>query len=365
MSSLNSTVTAAEQPHVKPGHMPHDDGFCSDADRDSLHILPLSILPFETPALKRARLVKNSRLESVVEFFSDDSAGRGHVEIEGMNAIFGWPVAPAHPDLILLRKLARLPSFDVYSLRILLRERGIPVSNVDALKLSASMRAELTSYMSAFTRPLIAQIFGDDDVSIQSFDDIIALFRDPDRRKARQKLNMMADKLGIDLSEVPRFLEDYGDVFLSLSYYRRCLDDIAPKIEELLQSLIDIRSNYQLKQNPHLMQTCGLIESTINERLAAITGRFENFDLSSKDMWSDLSAERFQKVKEMIVGYHTAIGGVLCALTVKMNAWSRLFPAAGVGGPMKRSEFIMSELRQGIENILRVDDAAPMLASLN
>ncbi len=143
------------------------------------------------------------------------------------------------------------------------------------------------------------------------------------------------------------------------------MDDIAPNIEQLIQSLIDIRANVQLKQNPYLMQTCTLIESTINERLASITGRFENFDLSSKDMWNNISAERFQKVKAMIVGYHTSIGGVLCALTVKMSAWSRLFPTAGVGGPMKRSEFVMLELRQGIENILKVDEAAPMLSALS
>lgn len=219
--------------------------------------------------------------------------------------------------------------------------------------------------MSSFTRPLILEVFGSDDMSVQSFEDIIARFRDPDVKKAREKLNIMAEKLGIEMLEVTRFLEDYGNVFLSLSYYRRCLDDIAPKIEGLMQSLFDIKSNYQLKQNPYLMQTCNMVEPTFSERLAAITGHFENFDLSSMDMWNNISAERFQKVKDMIVGYHTSIGGVLCALTVKMASWKRLFPNPGAGGPMRRSEFIMSDLRQGIDKIVKIEDAVPMLASLD
>ena len=30
-----------------------------ESDMDSMHILPLNIIPLETPSLKRARLIKN------------------------------------------------------------------------------------------------------------------------------------------------------------------------------------------------------------------------------------------------------------------------------------------------------------------
>ncbi|MDA0664514.1 MAG: hypothetical protein O3B08_16995 [Proteobacteria bacterium] len=46
-------------------------------DMDSLHILPLNQLPLKTPSLKRARLVKNVRLDSVIELFSDKDSGSG------------------------------------------------------------------------------------------------------------------------------------------------------------------------------------------------------------------------------------------------------------------------------------------------
>ncbi|MCH8835080.1 MAG: hypothetical protein IH925_03955 [Proteobacteria bacterium] len=335
-----------------------------DIDRDSLHILPLSIVPIETLALKRARLIKNARLQSIIEFFGYKYTGSGQVEIEDLGGEFGWPEIPAHPDLVLLRKLGDLPSYDVYSLRILLRDHGIAVNNVDALKLSPAKQSELTEYMTSFTRPLIMQIFGGEDVSIQSFEDVIRLFRNPDLKKAREKLKIMAEKLEIGIEDVPKFLEDYGDIFLSLSYYRQCLDQIEPTIDMFLDALDEIRGNWQLKNDQNLMKTCTMMQSTINGLMVAITGRFENFDRSTNDMWNNISAERFRKVEELISSYHTTIGGVLCALSVKMDAWARLFPKKDAGGPFKRAEFIMSEMKQGIDKIQKIEDSAPMLAEL-
>ncbi len=335
-----------------------------DVDRDSLHILPLSIVPIETPPLKRARLIRNVRLESIIEFFGDEDTGSGQVDIEDLGGEFGWPEIPPHPDLILLRKLADLPSYDVFSLRILLRNHGIAVNSVGSLKLSPTKQTELNEYMTSFTRPLITQIYGGEDVSIQTFEDVIRLFRDPDLTKAREKLKIMSQKLEIGLEDVPKFLEDYGDIFLSLSYYRQCLDQIEPTIGMFLNALDEIRLNWQLKNDQNLMKTCTMMQSTINGLMVAITGRFENFDRSTTDMWNNISAERFRKVEDLIESYHTTIGGVLCALSVKMDAWARLFPKKDSGGPVKRAEFIMSEMKQGIDKMQTIEDSAPMLAEL-
>jgi len=333
----------------------------SNVDRDSLHILPLSILPVETKALKRARLIKNARLESVVEFFDDLHSGSGQVEIEALGGQFDWPQTPSHPDLILMRKLGELPSYDVYSLRIALRQHGIDVNNVESLKLSEAKAQELKDYMTSFTHPLIMEVYGDSDVEIQNFADIVALFREPDIKKAREKLEVMAGKLDIKLEEVPRFLEDYGDIFLSFSYYRQCLDQVGPVIEEFLKSLKEIRENWQLKSDANLMKTCERMDSIFNTLLATITSRFETFDRSTKNMWDNITAERFRQVEELIGSYHTTIGGELCSLGVKMNAWHRLFPTPDSGGSVKRSEFIMSDMKQGIEKIRLIERSAPVL----
>ena len=59
---------------------------------------------------------------------------------------------------------------------------------------------------------LIVEIFGSDDDDVKSYDDILGLFRYPDVNLALSKLKKMAEQLGISVDDVPRFLEDYGDI---------------------------------------------------------------------------------------------------------------------------------------------------------
>jgi hypothetical protein len=335
-----------------------------DVDRDALFILPLSIVPLKTPALRRARLIKNVRLESVVELFDDADTGSGQIDIEALPNEFCWPDIPIHPDLEVLRKLALLPSFDVYALRILLREQGIPINNHDALKLSKRKSEELTEYMTAFTRPLIMKIYGDDDVSIKGFEDIVALFREPDMKRALEKLKIMAHRLEIKIQDIPKFLEDYGDIFLSLAYYRQCLDNIEPIVGVFMEWTEDLCRNRQVQNDAKLMETCRTIQAMLNGLMFSLNSRFDNFDSSTKDMWKNVSASRFRKVERTIKGYHTTIGGVLCSLTVKLETWAKLFPHKKSGGPSKRSEFIMSEMRLGIDKIQKIEDSAPRLANI-
>lgn len=329
-----------------------------DSDMDSLFVMPLSIIPLENPSLRRARLIKNQRLEGVIELFSDIETGSGQVEINQIPSAMGWDLDKGIPDdLLVLRRLAPLPSYDVYSLRVQLRQLGVSVAASEALRLSDEKNRELAGYMRTFTGPLLQQIYGTEGVNIQSFEDIIALFRDPDPKAARQKLKIMADKLEIDVMEIPAFLEDYGDIFLSLSYYRQCLDRLQPHMNNYLSSMEILRKNFQVKSDPTLMRTCESIERVLNDLSMTITSRFEYFDRETKEMWSSISAHQFRHVKAMIESYHVTIGGILCALTVKMNAWAKHFPKLSVGGPIRRGEFIMSEMKQGIDEMRRLEKA--------
>ncbi len=349
---------------AEPAEQISDDTEQEDFERDmdSLHAMPLSIIPLETPALARARLVKNNRLESVIELFNEAATGSGQLAIDDLPKIFGWSQTPEHTDMKVIQKLGTLASYDVYSLRISLRNLGIEVNEHASLKLSKTKERELNEYMTQFTRPLIAQVFSDEDASIRTIDDLMALFRDPDVSTALRNLEIMAQKLELDLKDVPVFLEDYGDIFLSLSFYRQCLDEISPTISEFIDSLSLLRNNFQLRHDPNLMKTCDYIEDKINELTASVTGRFESMDRNSRDLWDNLSAERFRKVEAMIRSYHSSTGAILCGLTVKMMAWKRAFPTREHMSPGRFSSFLMSEVKAGLENIRRIENAAPMLA---
>lgn len=336
-----------------------------DADRDSLHILPLSIIPLQTQVLKKARLIKNSRLETVIEVFAGDHTGSGQLEVSKLGKVFGWPDSPRHPDWNLVSKLSLMPSFDVYSLRILLRENSITLAEDSLLRLSPEKIKELTPYMAAFTRPLLQEIFGKAEVEVDNFDDMLNIFRNPDVKKVQERLELMSQKLGIGVLEIPNFLEDYADIFLSLSYYRQCLDAIVPTIDDFMESMDEFNNYLQLRNDEKLIMSCKKIREKLNESLSAISGRFESFERSTHDMWNNLSAERFRKLEKHIKGYHTSTGGVLCALSVKMDAWNHKFPVKKAGSPVRRAEFVMTEMLQGIDRIEKTDVSTQLLSAIN
>jgi hypothetical protein len=334
-----------------------------DEDRDSLHTLPIAILPIQTQIFRRARVVKNSRLESVIEFFNTAGSGRGQLDVASVAKFLGLEQVPPHPDVILLRKICDLPSFDVYSLRISLRANKISIADSSALTLSPAKIESLSTYMANFTRPLVTEIFGRDTAG-QQFRDILGLFRADNAQSVRERLATMADRLGIAIESIPKFLEDYGDIFMSLSYYRQCLDQLLPLVENFMDGITMVRASHQLARDKSTMAVIDSIEATINGKLANITGKIESFERSTNDMWRDLNGDKFKRIEALVSRYHTSIGGALCALSVKMTAWTNQFPNTS-GGVSRRAAFIMSDIRQGIEYMQRQEDDAPMLAGLN
>ncbi len=306
---------------------------------------------FKTEGLQRARLIKNHHLLGVIELFSERETGSGQIAVDGLADHFHWKQGLAHPDLKIMSQLAPLPSYDVYSLRRSLRDLSIPLSENSELQLTEGKNKELTAYMSSFTLPLIKQIYGGDDLEVTSFEDLVGLFKDPDVKKALEKLKTMADKLKIKLDQIPRFLEDYGDIFLSLSYYRNCLDRLQPLLDSFVDSMNEMKKNYQVRQDSNLVEHIGRIEKLMTGLVEFLKRLFSDFDVQTQDLWDNLSAERFEQVKKMIADYHTTIGGVLCGLTVKMNAWIERYPNPRSGSSVSKGEFLMTDIRQGVANI--------------
>ncbi len=326
-----------------------------DSDMDSLFILPLDVMPIQTQILQSARMIKNHQLQSVVEIFRDDLTGSGQLDIEALPQKFGWPEGAVHPDHALLRKLALLPSFDIYSLRIALREQGIPINDVKALRLSDEKQAELGRYMVAFTRPLVKVLFSGEEIQIDNFQDVLRLFKDPDVKKVRERLFNMAKTLNVEVQEVPKFLEDYGDTFLSLSYFRNCLDRLAPYFEGCVRSLGMIRSSFQLKQNLALMRTCDVVEQALQSLRAGLAKRLALIETRTRQLFENMTQEEFRSVRTLIEQQHVSIGAILCGLTVKMDIFARQFPHANAGGPVKRADFMQHDMMKGIEAMREIE----------
>ncbi len=318
-----------------------------DVDRDSLWALPLVMMPLETQALKRTRIVKNTHLEGVIEMFDDHDTGKGHVRPKDLKRVFD---TVSSADLSLLQILANLQSYDVYSLRITLRQNGVEVENYDDLKLSDSKQEELQLYMRPFLERLVLNVFEPGPNEAENGNgtgDWLDTFHHSDPRTTRQHLRHMAGMMDIPLHEVPVFLQEYGDVYLSIAYYRQCLEGIDPQINDFLSSTEEIVGHQQLQQDYTLMKACDRLQTKVSRIRTMLGGQFAVFGQASENMWSDMSAEKFGEFRDTVQRNHTQIGGLLCALAVKMNAWHTRFPDASQVGPMRRADFILTDMGQG------------------
>lgn len=343
-----TSVTAEAQPK-------NDD--ISEVDRDSLHTLPLKIVPLRLAALSRARMIKTSRLESEIELFRDSSAGVGLIAIKALPDFIQASPEDVEADLEVLHRLGDLNSFDVFSLRNSLRDLKIDVRSASDLQLSPSMEEKLTEYMKSFTRPLVVNVFGATNDNIQNSGQIIHMFTNIDRDVALKNMKKIAQMMGITIADIPDFLEKYGDIYLSLSYFRKCLDEIVPKFDQFTEWMDEVKTTI-LRENRQLMDKCTFVNDGLNEVLSSVTGRFESFDRNSQTFWDNISMDSFQALHRLITAHHETIGGVLCGLTVKLNSWEQKFPNHA-GSPQKRADFILAEMAPGLDRLIRLERSAP------
>ena len=333
--------------------------------RDAIHVLPLGVLPVKTPGLKRAVMIKNSRLDSMIELFREKGTGSGQVRVLDVAGLFVGHMQHMDHDIEQLTTVAGLKSFDVYSLRLELRRLNIPVENEKHLTLSPKKRQELNSYMREFTRPLMTQVFGGaSDLSngITDVSQIYGMLTSRNRADALKNLKTMSRSLGISLNEIPSFLENYGDIFLSLAFYRQCHDTLVPDVEKMISWMAEIRNNYQFRTDRPLRRLVDKTENDLRDIVTSMTGRFENFEKRSRTFWSNITAESFQEIKALIEAHHVSIGGVLCGMSVKLDTWREKFGGLrGGGGPQRRLDFIKGELLPGLSDIKAIEADAPDL----
>ncbi len=330
------------------------------ADKDALHILPLSQIPLETQALRDTRLIKNTHLEGVVELFNENGSGSGQIEPHDLRHVFDMS-RTGRQDINIIRSLCGLPSFDVYSLRINLRKLGITIEDHDSLKLSDAKAGQLENHMRVFTRPLIATIYGSSEAEARSLRDIVALFATPDLELARKNLRRLSATLNVDIGEIPGFLQDYGDVYLSLAYYQFCLEEDAPRLKRFLTEMQALKEDPRFHSDRAFQRSCSMIEEKLMLVFREVNDILTAFRARTANLWKDLSNERFRDMERLVLAHQTQIGGALCAITVKMNAWNVSFPSPTAGNPAARVDFILRDMQQGLENIEPIGpvDAAP------
>ncbi|MBW7912098.1 MAG: hypothetical protein H3C49_12620, partial [Alphaproteobacteria bacterium] len=95
--------------------------FTKGKEQDALDKLSLSMIPLSSSALRNARLIKNARMETTVELMHDPVAGSLQMRPDDISD----NLTNSTRDRAIIRALAALNSYDVYSLRGSLKRIGV------------------------------------------------------------------------------------------------------------------------------------------------------------------------------------------------------------------------------------------------
>lgn len=123
----------------------------------------------------------------------------------------------------------------------------------------------------------------------------------------------------------------------------------------MVGELGEMSQNWQLRQDAYTIETITRVQTEINDLLTSVTSRFEAFRQHSDDMWNDIDAEKFKQTKRQVVTAQETVGGVLCGLGIKLNAWKERFPNGDAGGPVARSEMMFSEIVPGLDKLVALE----------
>ena len=198
-------------------------------------------------------------------------------------------------------------------------------------------------------------VYGDREAEIDPNQDIVDLFRDPDTTVARENLEKLADGLKVDITAISKFLDDFADVYLSLAYFQNYVNDLTPKLIEMNEGIQGLMTTWEIRQDDRVRANLARLHEDLNDLLTSVTGRFEVFQQNSDKMWEDIDAEKFRRVKEVVIGSQKTVGGVLCGLGIKLNAWCERFPDPKVGSPNSRFEMLFSDIAPGIDRLQAIE----------
>ena len=325
----------------------------SVSDMDALDTFPLSMVPLTSNSLKSAKLIKTPRMETTVELHNDPITGSYQILPEDIADNFKG----SERDQELITKLALLNSYDVFSLRNTLGKLGLDLGDSNALELSDDMKRTLNVYAMQFNRPLLEKIFGAGQMNGEQ-QDLQQLLRDPDVEKVRRNLMIMTQKTGIALGDIPRFIAEYSDVYLSVAYYRYSFESIIPSISRFVAWTEELKRHREVSSTVQTMNSCRktqeamtFLSVSIRERLSHLQGGFEAF-------WQDINPASFNRLRLKIEDSHSSMGAVLCGLLVKMRCWERHFPDNSIGGPTTRAKFVVTEMEPGLERLKTMENMA-------
>jgi len=328
----------------------HSSGISLDG-HDSITSLPLSAFNLENSTLRSATLRKNIALDTVIDFTNSLRQDIGLITQKELMLHFDRDDV-GDADKKTLSSLTSLPSFDCYTLKAALAPLKIKVLDENIFSLSSNMKTTLFPLMSRITRPLIQYLYSDQKFGVSDTETLLKLIKDTEPLKVRDRLEIMAQNMSVSLPKLIENLEEFGELFLSVSFFERINIEASSKIDQLILWAEDGVSNSNLRNDPSAQSQFSQVERRLGYIKANLHSRFDNLSRITQIDWEEFGASDFKTVKREILSQQANLATALCGIMVKAFEWEKQFPSAG-GSPQQCLEFLSEDLNVGLDNLTR------------
>lgn len=296
-------------------------------------------------------------METRIELYREAGMGSGQVAIDELPDFMNATDDLLHHDMPMLTSVGEMESFDPYSLRRGLRAAGIETDNLEAFTLSDAKKRELQPHMRNLTRPLLQHVFGVSNIELSDPDMLRDRLLNANSSTVLERINGLASALETSREGLPNLLEDYGDVFLSLGFYKQYLAQIGPRVDLLRDWIKEAYHVPHIGKDPVTGPALLKTERILGALLQSLNRRFSNFENKTDIRWDRVSIGTFNQVRALITDHQTSLAAVLCGLTVKVFEWESRFPGGG-GSFERRADFVLSDLRSGLDRMTAIEREA-------
>ena len=147
---------------------------------------------------------------------------------------------------------------------------------------------------------------------------------------------------------------------MALSYYRGHLTHAMPVVGRMMDWMEEVEGSGALSRDENARTTLRKSREVLRVVCNSIRKRFEAFDSRLTVQWTRLDIDQFNDMRELMEAHHHSLAEVLCGLAVKVYEWEDKFPNGG-GSPQARADFVMTQIRPGLDRILVSERQAPKL----
>jgi hypothetical protein len=275
-------------------------------------------------------------------------------------------------DRAILEQMAAIPAFDPYTLRSALKttfrrlvEKGVLCEplNFDetVFRLSRETQYHLAKYTCHFTDPLMEALF-DGLAEPEAMRNLTLMQRlrraeknsDPQTRATIvRNCRLMQERFHAkSLTEVSDILDEFGEKFLAVAYYKRYyFHAISKPLHLFMKEMALMHRHLATVKVPRFDVVYHQVLIALKETLMQVETILNGFETNLTDIWHNVDLPMFHELVSLIEECHKHMGTILVAWAIRLDAWTYAKETGELKSIDAKAEFLLRTVFHGLEHV--------------